>query len=252
MLNKYIELNEKAKKYLIDELRQIENDKSKLARCYKEIDVLYDNRVLPIIQYLYIYKKNNNVKYFFQGTINNLLVLYMLGLSNVDPIKYDLTYEVFTERYDYSIAVAFVEGKVKSFVEKVNKMQTDFTIYRTTAISDYIDDAYNYEIVLNGEAIDTSDNLIIELSEIRFQKELSRDDVYTYLIKHEVPSKIAVEIMKFVRKGCPKTNCFPDKWNRYKQIMKEYNCDECFIEVCSKVKHLCSKGQEISRSLYRL
>lgn len=90
MLNKYIELNEKSKKYLLDELRQIENDKSKLTRCYKEIDVLYDNRVLPIIRHLYIYKKNNNVKYFFQGTINNLLVLYILGLNNVDPIKYDL------------------------------------------------------------------------------------------------------------------------------------------------------------------
>ena len=90
----YDEYNFDAKNYLLKELNKIfykkYDDKNLLKRCYKELNLLYENDVLFITEYLYKFKKEKkDVSYYFNGMVNNLFVLYVLGLNVVNPIKYE-------------------------------------------------------------------------------------------------------------------------------------------------------------------
>lgn len=103
MLKKYEELNLQAKDYLIVELENIfyekYNDKELLERCYKEINILYNKGFLFIVEHLYKYKKQaKDISYYFSGSANNLFILYLLELTKVNPIKYNLPYELFNDR----------------------------------------------------------------------------------------------------------------------------------------------------------
>jgi len=85
----YEELNNEAKEYLIQELDKIfykkYKDEKLLERCYKEINILYDKALLFIVKYLYKYKqKYECVSYHFEGTINNLLLLYVSNLVLIE------------------------------------------------------------------------------------------------------------------------------------------------------------------------
>ena len=88
IVNIYQKLNFAAKDYFFKKLslkkfKVYDNDI--LYRCYKEINLLYENNILFVIEYLDKYKKiNKNILYEFSGTINNLLVLYLLVLSLVE------------------------------------------------------------------------------------------------------------------------------------------------------------------------
>lgn len=42
------------------------------------------------------------------------------------------------------------------------------------------------------------------------------------------------------------------EWNSYKKIMKKHNCEDWFIEVCSKIKYLFWKVRAIADCLYAL
>jgi len=102
MLNKYKNLNLRAKEYFLNELEKKSSlkrmNKYILNRCYKEIDILYDKGLLFIIEYLHKFKKFKNVHYYFSGSTNNLLLLYILKLNDVNPIKYNLPHELFKEK----------------------------------------------------------------------------------------------------------------------------------------------------------
>lgn len=103
MLKKYEELNLQAKDYFIVEIEKIFYKKYKnkelLDRCYKEIDILFEKGLLFIIEHLYKYKKQStNVWYYFSGSTNNLFLLYLLELNKVNPIEYNLPYELFKEK----------------------------------------------------------------------------------------------------------------------------------------------------------
>lgn len=119
----YDELNLRAKEYLIkvfkrNYIKMYDNGKL-VKRCFKEIDLLYNKKLLFIIEYLYKYKEeNSNVSYHFRGMINNLLVLYVLGLTKVDPIEYNLPYELFNDK---TINVDLINGSkldLVCFLEK--------------------------------------------------------------------------------------------------------------------------------------
>lgn len=103
MLEKYEELNLQAKNYFMIEIEKAFYNKYKdnelLARCYKEMDILFEKGLLFIIEHLYKYKKQSeNVCYYFYGSTNNLFMLYLLELSKVNPIEYNLPYELFKEK----------------------------------------------------------------------------------------------------------------------------------------------------------
>lgn len=115
MFNYYDELNNDAKDYLMIELDESIKDDVIKDRCRKEIDILFDRNLLFIVEYLYRYKIfNKNVRFCFKGTTNNLLLLYVLGLSNVDPLKYNLPYELFNEK---KLSIEFVNDSYISFID---------------------------------------------------------------------------------------------------------------------------------------
>lgn len=99
----YEYLNTTAKEYLSKELKisffKNFDSKDLFRRCEKEMDILYDKNLLFVIEQLYKFKKENkNVKYHFRGNINNLLLLYVLDISYVNPLEYNLPYELFNDR----------------------------------------------------------------------------------------------------------------------------------------------------------
>lgn len=103
MLKKYEELNLQAKDYFIIEIEKVfykkYKDKELLVRCYKEMDILFEKGLLFIIEHLYKYKNQSKaVCYYFSGSTNNLFLLYLLELNKVNPIEYNLPYELFREK----------------------------------------------------------------------------------------------------------------------------------------------------------
>lgn len=109
-LKMYKNLNIKAKKYILKELEnkfyQKYDDEDLLKRCYLEIDLLFDKGFLFIIEYLYKFKNKYNKEYYFEGTIDNLLLLYILDITTINPVDYDLPYELFS---DTNIKVSLVD-----------------------------------------------------------------------------------------------------------------------------------------------
>lgn len=150
MLEKYEHLNMNAKIYLLDELKEKFFSKYKnldlFRRCNKELDLLYDKGLLFLIEIFYKYKDYRShlpISYHFRGTINNLLLLYVLGITDVDPIKYNLPYELFNDSnirvdlihdiplyflfyvsQDYYNKVRFVYGVYeKEDIEEINALE---------------------------------------------------------------------------------------------------------------------------------
>ncbi len=129
MLEKYEYLNRNAKIFLFEELKKRYSQKYKnldlLGRCHKELDLLYDKGLLFLIEILYKYKEHNShvsISYHFRGTINNLLVLYVLDITYVDPIKYNLPYELFN---DNTICVDLIHTVSLDFLRYVDSNYFD-------------------------------------------------------------------------------------------------------------------------------
>lgn len=126
----YEYLNKQAKNYITKELiinffKKFDL-KDLFIRCEKEIDILYENNLLFIIEYLYKFKKENkDVRYHFRGTINNLLLLYVLDISYVNPLEYNLPYELFNDK---NINIDIINGPSILFVNYLNKQADNFKI----------------------------------------------------------------------------------------------------------------------------
>ncbi len=123
MLEKYEDLNLRAKDYLIEELDKIYykkyNDEVILKRCHNEINLFDEKGYLFIIEILYKFKKKNkNTSYHFRGMINNSLLLYILGLSKVNPLEYNLPYELITDK---TINVDLIGNDVVSLINFISK-----------------------------------------------------------------------------------------------------------------------------------
>lgn len=127
-MNIYEEINLDSKEYLLKEidnkLVNLKNNEQLIERCYKEINILFQREYLFVIEYLYRYKKENpNTEFYFKGSINNLKVLHLLGLSKVDPLKYSLPYELYLDKElsikvfndDFSSVTSFIERNCKNF-----------------------------------------------------------------------------------------------------------------------------------------
>ncbi len=126
----YEYLNTIAKEYLTKELQRNFFKKFDLKnlfrRCEKEIDILYERNLLFVVEYLYKFKKENkNVKYHFRGTINNLLLLYVLDISYVNPLEYNLPYELFNDK---TINVDIINEPSILFVNYLNRQADNFKI----------------------------------------------------------------------------------------------------------------------------
>lgn len=128
MLDKYKDLNVEAREFFILYLDENIKEKKVYDRCKKEIELLYNKGLLFIVEYLYKFKISENTDtMYFKGMINNLLLLYVLGLSKVDPRKYNLPYELYTTK---NLAIEFLHFTSMDFVEFIEKNTNEFRIFK--------------------------------------------------------------------------------------------------------------------------
>ena len=329
----YDEYNFDAKNYLLKELNKIfykkYNDKNLLKRCYNELNLLYENDVLFIIEYLYKFKKEKkDVSYYFNGMVNNLFVLYVLGLNVVNPIKYDLSYELYFDEtldvylnnyntYDFinylikkNNGFHIVKGKNDTDINEDNNylvipygwendeilfrinhefiMETveDCNKYKSTYLTIKLSDKFfldGYDKVDLINCINTRDE--IKIFDIVKPKSLedyikvksiahsvkcwknnqdilftnnklnvntlitNRDDIYDYLIKHNIDKDLAIDIIKIICRHNDKTSYI---WKEYLKIMEDNGCEEIFIKVITNLISIHGRGEAISECLFVL
>ncbi len=332
MYEQYVTLNNNSKNYFLTLLNNEIKDKPTLERCKKEIDLLYDKGLLFIIELLHKYKKTEkSVSFHFRGMANNLLLLYVLGINKVDPIQYNLPYELFTDK---TLHIDFINGRSFDFINSTNQYNQDFKIvkgsfelsnvYEINELEDKhylivpnyaqqndmtfrlnesnkfetIEDYHTFKdkyiiIKLDDKPLIQENNVNLKYAmDTPFEKELSnrlnpktiddyakiislahgthvwkknqeelfkqgkidihniisnREDIYEYLIDHSIAHNIALDIVKQLSKS--KTNKL---WQSYINIMKEYNCDDKFIDILTKTLYISGRGQAVSECLFVL
>ena len=67
-----------------------------------------------------------------------------------------------------------------------------------------------------------------------------RDDIMVYLMKKGLPPDKAFKIMETVRKG--KALKDPEKWNGFKELMKQYEIPDWYVKSCEKIKYMFPKA----------
>lgn len=129
--NEYKLQNDIAKKEIIKILKKKKLSKENFDRCCKEIDILYEESTLFIIYLLYQYQQEVGLfKYYFRGMYNSLLVLYELGISPVDPVKYNLHFEL-VRNCSYSLEFDMVDHIRNAFLFHMLKdNELEFTIVK--------------------------------------------------------------------------------------------------------------------------
>lgn len=338
MLKKYEDLNYNAKEFFTEELDNLfpkELDKQLLERCYIEMNMLFEKGLLFIIKYLHKYHlENPEIKYYFKGMINNLLFLYVLHLSEVDPLKYNLPYELFTDKeidvwlingssvdlarylekcsYDFKLVSGSFE---REDIEEINELEDnhyliipkyyqpkdltfrlnefchfetveDYRLFKDKYLTIRLDDKkfifekdvdmknalhtdFEKEVskLLKPKTVDDYVKVISLAHGTRVWKEnqdelfkngkidihsviSNREDVYEYLIHHLIEHDVAIDIVKQMSKA--RTSKSNELWQKYVDIMKEYNCDDMFINILSKVLYIFGRGQAVSECLYAL
>ena len=182
----YKHLNAMAKKYLLEELKKNFskkfNSKDLYKRCELELDILYERELLFIIEYLYKYKiENNNVKYSFGGTINNLLLLYVLGINFVNPLEYNLVSELFN---DSTIKVAVTNEPSICFIDYLNSQSDKFKLIHgfyvkieIKSINDLLDNNY---LLIPSDYLDS--NMLLRFNDMAILETVN--DYQTYLKKY--------------------------------------------------------------------
>ena len=141
--------NDIAKKELIKVLKKKKLSKDKYSRCCKELDILYEESTLFIIYLLYKYHYEcSYFKYHFRGMYNSFLILYELGISDVDPIKYNLHFEL-VRNCSYSLEFDIVDHIKNAFLFYMLKdRELEFSIVKGGFMEDdkdfalYCDDHY--------------------------------------------------------------------------------------------------------------
>lgn len=184
----YEYLNSIAKEYLTEELRRNFFKKFDLKdlfrRCEKEIDILYERDLLFIVEHLYKFKKENkNVKYHFRGTINNLLLLYVLDISYVNPLEYNLPYELFNDK---TINVDIINEPSILFIDYLNRQADNFKIIYGSFVKENIKEVNkfleNHYLLLPCGYLD--DSMLLKFNDLNTLETI--DDYRNYKDKYMI------------------------------------------------------------------
>ncbi len=105
------------------------DDQERLKRCSREFNYLNDYKMMNIIRALYWYKTNNkDVSFKFDGSINNFLLLNIMDLNTINPLKYNLPYELFNDK---KLEIGFINSSYKDFIKYIEEdNKFDFNILR--------------------------------------------------------------------------------------------------------------------------
>lgn len=129
-MNIYKQYNDSAMAYLKEELLKKTDDTTVIARCIEELNTLYKNNQILVIEMLYKFKLNNpKTTYYYRGMVNNLLVLYTLGLSIVDPIKYNLPYELYKEADTDRVMFIDTSCRYTLLMKYIKKEYSDLDVF---------------------------------------------------------------------------------------------------------------------------
>lgn len=79
-----------------------------------------------------------------------------------------------------------------------------------------------------------------------------RDSIMTRLIYWGVPNKDAFDIMENVRKGKVAGGAVAEKWEKWKEEMREHNVPEWYIGSCEKIKYMFPKAHAAAYSISSL
>ena len=206
----YKELNDEAKKYLTKELKKKFlkkfNSKDLFKRCEKELSILYERNLLFIIEDLYKYKKENRViKYSFGGTINNLLLLYVLDINYVNPLEYSLSYELFN---DDTIEVAVTHEPPICLISYLDKQTDKYKIvhgfYVKTDIKSINDTLDNNYLLLPSGNLDS--NMLLRFNDMDILETVN--DYQDYIKKY---MKIRIDEKNYINSKKVFTSAFERK-----------------------------------------
>ena len=150
----------------------------------------------------------------------------------------------------------FQDGIVNEFVRigyasLVNKRVSDNEVYGFWGGKEYDKQTFDELIRISGLSHGTdvwlgNAQTLIEQGVVTLQEAICcRDDIMIYLIKKGLPPDKAFKIMETVRKG--KALKDPEKWEGFKNIMKEHDVPDWYIKSCEKIKNKRRKKGCIER-----
>lgn len=284
-----------------------------------ELNSIIENKFENIYMLLYYISKKvkeDNEYFLLSGTIGSSFIVYLLGITDIDPIKYNIPFETSSAiegyrrpNFELVFSMKYL-SEIKRYIEvilKENDMLTDETsddglkLYlRGNTDLDFVlrlekvtgkkyttillDDKESLELLKNANTLGISEfdyilvrNMILEIKPNSFEdfvkisglshgtdvwtnnaQELikngtatlneviaCRDDIMNYLIEQGVEKGIAFNIMESVRKGKIRKNR-EEKWDEYKEIMKNHNVQEWYIKSCEKIKYLFPRAHAVN------
>ena len=275
-------------------------------RLNKELKSIIDNGYSTI--YLIaqrLVKRTNDDGYIVanRGAIGSSLVAYCIGITEIDPIKYNIPFEIFAglngdKEPDIALCVPYnykqqleecVEDKYLDRITfRICESNIPVILYRLKELTGIdptsipLNDKETLKMICSGETSgipefdkELARNIILETHPTTFDDLVKisgllhgtnawknnaqdlikngtttlqglidcRDDIMIYLITKGLTREQAFKIMEIVRKG--KTLKHKEKWEEYKEIMKQHNVPNWYINSCEKIAYLFPKGHVV-------
>lgn len=159
--------------------------------CFKKCDLGVIDYLLAIIKII-DYAKESNIYIKSFGSTSSSLTMYMLGISDIDPIKYDLPFERFLN------------------IDRKKSIQIDLyvEISRVKDITDYIKNNFDYNDIIRFSICVLPSNLITKLCKIKKDIDVSKinlndKEIYDNLCNDiDVLSKREIKILKELKPKC--------------------------------------------------
>lgn len=126
------------------------------------------------------------------------------------------------------------------FLDKNDSKKQLFTILNPKSINELAD---IYSLIHSNLDINYSDLYNYDLKKFPY----TRDNIYIYLLKHNVKRKDAYMITKFIYKGNTKRNS--NTWKIYTKYLIKHNIEQKYIETLEKINYLWPKSICITRAI---